>query len=180
MIACNIHKSQNCDNCHGIVFRIFQHDAWPSARGWTSCCGRTGDSTNSMFIILYMGLRNVFYGTFITITLMSPSCQGRKSSFLDKLWRTSLKLPATPQTSLKRSISREVMMIMLFLFPWSCSCSLVLLFCRYTGPYTDCRRFWVNNDNDPAGSERRRGRCWRGCQKKRQKQVIFPDVPLRL
>merc|ERR1719323_2240301 len=34
--------------------------------------------------------------------------QGRKSSFLDKLWRTSLKLPATPQTSLKRSISREV------------------------------------------------------------------------
>merc|ERR1712172_437322 len=34
--------------------------------------------------------------------------QGRKTSFLDKLWRTSLKLPATPQTSLKRSVSREV------------------------------------------------------------------------
>jgi len=34
--------------------------------------------------------------------------QGRKSSFLDKLWRTNLKLPETPQTSLKRSVSREV------------------------------------------------------------------------
>merc|ERR1719278_734566 len=34
--------------------------------------------------------------------------QGRKSSFLDKLWRTNLKLPDTPQTSLKRSVSREV------------------------------------------------------------------------
>jgi len=37
--------------------------------------------------------------------------QGRKSSFLDKLWRTNLKLPETPQTSLKRSVSREVRII---------------------------------------------------------------------
>ena len=37
--------------------------------------------------------------------------QGRKSSFLDKLWRTNLKLPETPQTSLKRSVSREVTII---------------------------------------------------------------------
>ena len=45
--------------------------------------------------------------------------KGRKSSFLDKLWRTSLKLPATPQTSLKRSVSREVMIMrimMIFVF----------------------------------------------------------------
>ena len=42
--------------------------------------------------------------------------KGRKSSFLDKLWRTSLKLPATPHTSLKRSISREVIKIITWLF----------------------------------------------------------------
>ena len=44
-------------------------------------------------------------------TNVSFPFQGRKSSFLDKLWRTNLKLPETPQTSLKRSVSREVRII---------------------------------------------------------------------
>ena len=85
--------------------------------------------------------------------------KGRKSSFLDKLWRTSLKLPATPQTSLKRSVSIEVM----------------LFHCNNLGRYGGNLLSRLKNGNNP-GTKRRRRRGWWSSQKERQEQAI-PPVP---
>ena len=84
--------------------------------------------------------------------------KGRKSSFLDKLWRTSLKLPATPQTSLKRSVSIEVM--------------ISLSHCTNLGRYVG--KFLSRSNGNNPGTKRWRRRGWWSSQKERQEQVIPP------
>ena len=94
--------------------------------------------------------------------------KGRKSSFLDKLWRTSLKLPATPQTSLKRSVSREVMITKII---------IILDFEQFGSPPSvsqDNSKLFITADNENyPGTKRGRGGGGRGWQKERQKQVNF-------
>merc|ERR1719295_97002 len=86
--------------------------------------------------------------------------QGRKSSFLDKLWRTSLKLPATPHTSLKRSASRAGSEEQ---FPGQVV---------ENQPQASCNTAHLSEEEcQQRGTERRRGGGGgRGCQKERQKQ----------